>query len=135
MTLEELEQSLPNGLHDAQIDKMTMDYLHSELTLAVRVWVGLLSQPRPEKDRYRSSKIVFDKVHFFSIELPQAGSSFKFSGSVWFSYERMAPAVVPKELAGSIPSGTQCYSLFVQDWLSHIHVCAADVSFSWIDPV
>jgi hypothetical protein len=33
MTLEELEGKLPNGLHDAQLSKLEIDYQLGELTL------------------------------------------------------------------------------------------------------
>jgi hypothetical protein len=133
MTLEELEESLPNGLHDAQICKIAVDYNRTELTLDVRVWIGLLSQPRPDRDHYRSGAIVFRRVYFYSVEPPEVASAFKHPGPVSFSCERMELAAMPQELAASIPSDMQCYSLFVQDWISHIHICAAEVNFSWLD--
>jgi hypothetical protein len=37
MTLEDLDQTLPNGLHDAQIGAMTHDYVRGVVTLAVRI--------------------------------------------------------------------------------------------------
>lgn len=133
MTLEEIEKLLPSGLHDAQIQRMTRDYERAELALRVLVLVGLPSQPRPERDRYRPADLIFRQVYFCSVELPQPESSFQHPGSVWFSYERMAPNVVPDSLAKTLPSGTHCYSLFVQDWMSEIHLAVGDVDFSWSD--
>lgn len=131
MTLEQLEQSLPNGLHDAQIRRVEMDYEHARLVLRVKVWVGLLDQPPPERDRYRDGNIVFEGVQLFSIELPQPGSAFRHPGSVWFSYERTTPGVVPATVADGLRAGTQSYSLFVQDWLSCIQIATSEVGFSW----
>jgi hypothetical protein len=133
MTLEEIEELLPNGLHDAQIQRMTRDYERAELVLKVMVLVGLPSEPRPDRDRYRTADIVFRQVYFCSVGLPQPESAFKHPGSVWFLYERMPPNVIPDSLAKTLPSGAQCYSLFVKDWMSEMHVAAEDVSFSWSD--
>jgi|HubBroStandDraft_3_1064219.scaffolds.fasta_scaffold141396_1 hypothetical protein len=133
MTLEEIEKLLPNGLHDAQIHRMTRDYESAELALKVRILVGLPNQPSPERDRYRTADIVFRRVYFCSIELPQPESTFQHPGSVWFSYERMSPNVIPDSLAKTLPKGTQCYSLFVREWMSQMHVAAQDVGFFWSD--
>jgi len=29
--------------------------------------------------------------------------------------------------------GTLCYSLYILDWVSEIHIAAGEVSFSWSD--
>jgi hypothetical protein len=41
VTLEELDQTLPNGLHDAQIKAMTHDYELANVRLDVQIVVGL----------------------------------------------------------------------------------------------
>ena len=133
MTLEDIERSLPNGFHDAQIQTMTRDYVGAELIMKVLILIGLPGQPRPERDRYRTGEIVFRRVYFCSVELPQPDSPFLHPGNVWFSYERTPRDLLPDGLATMLPPGTQCYSLFVRDWFSHIHVAAQDVSFSWSD--
>jgi hypothetical protein len=133
MTLEEIEKLLPNGLHDAQIQWMTRDYESAALTLKVRVLVGLPNQPRPDRDKYRTIDIVFRRVYFCAVELPQPESAFQHPGSVWFSYERMPPNAISESLAKTLPVGTQCYSLFVRDWMSEMQVAAQDVGFSWSD--
>jgi hypothetical protein len=133
MTLEEIEDLLPNGLHDAQIERMTRDYESAELALKVSVLVGLPTQPSPDRESYRAADIVFRRVYFCAVELPQSESAFQHPGSLWFSYERMRPNVIPDSLAKALPKGTQCYSLFVREWMSEMHVAALDVDFSWSD--
>lgn len=44
MTLEELSRSLPNGLHDAELHRVTIDYATRSVQLVLKAWVG-----RPEK--------------------------------------------------------------------------------------
>jgi hypothetical protein len=53
MTLEEIEESLPNGLQDSVIQAVVMDYQQLRLTLRVEVLIGLPDQPFPESERYR----------------------------------------------------------------------------------
>jgi hypothetical protein len=133
MTLEEIEKLLPNGLHDAQIKRMTRDYESAELVLKVRVLIGLPNQPLPDRDRYRTADILFRQVYFCAVELPQTESAFRHPGSIWFSYERMRPNVIPDSLAKTLPIKTQCYSIFLRDWMSEMHVATQDVEFSWSD--
>jgi hypothetical protein len=133
MTLEEIEELFPNGLHDAQIQRMTRDYESANLALKVRVLIGLPNQPRPDRDKYRTADILFRRVYFCAIELPQSESYFQNPGSLWFSYERMLPNVIPDSLAKTLPIGTQCYSIFVRYWMSEMHVATQDVDFSWSD--
>jgi hypothetical protein len=133
MKLEEIEKLLPNGLHDAQIQRMGRDYESAELALKVRVLIGLPDQLYPDRERYRTADIVFRGVYFCAVELPQPESTFQHPGSLWFSYERMLPNVIPHSLAKTLPIGTQCYSLFVREWMSEMHVAAGDVDFSWSD--
>jgi hypothetical protein len=42
MTLEELENALPNGLHDAGVNRINVDY---ESTFDVEIWVGDMNDP------------------------------------------------------------------------------------------
>lgn len=131
MTLEEIDEVLPNGLHDAQINQMIRDYDLAEIILKVKVLVGLPAQPRPDRDRYRSGRIHFRQVYFCSVEPPLPESSFRHPGGLWFSYGRTQADAIPDGLAKALPAGTQYYSLFVRDWFSHIHLAAEDVSFAW----
>jgi hypothetical protein len=45
----------------------------------------------------------------------------------------MKPGVLPDKIAKSLPPESLCYSLYILDWVSHIHIAASDVSFSWAD--
>src|ERR1035437_2834597 len=40
ITLEELENTLPNGLHDAEVQVITIDYKQRKVTLDLAIWVG-----------------------------------------------------------------------------------------------
>jgi hypothetical protein len=48
MTLLEIEQSLPNGLHDSEVHKITIDYERRKVTVDLAVWVGDMNDP-PER--------------------------------------------------------------------------------------
>ena len=62
MTLEQLEEELPNGLHDAQIRSITRNFENGTLMLALHIHVGLLDDPPEERERYRNGMITFSGV-------------------------------------------------------------------------
>jgi hypothetical protein len=135
MTLEEIEASLLNGFHDAQISGFAMSYEKLRLTLQVEILVGVPEQPHPQREAYRPGIIEFREARLFSIKLPDAKSAFRSPGRLWFSYERTAPEVIPGELVAALSPATHYYSLFVLDWHSSIHIAAEQVEFSWAQPV
>jgi hypothetical protein len=48
MKLEELEKTLPNGLHDSKVSRIVVDYQQRKLTLDLDVWTGDMTNDRPE---------------------------------------------------------------------------------------
>jgi hypothetical protein len=52
VTLEELENTLPNGLHDAEVRRITVDYERRKVTLEVAVWVGDMDEPAERREAY-----------------------------------------------------------------------------------
>jgi hypothetical protein len=133
MTLEDIDQTLPNGFHDATISEITHNYIHATLKFKIEVLVGLPDMPPQDRSRYRQAELLFRGVLFCIIESPDFESAFKHPGKLWFSFSRMEPQTIPEELAKTIPSQALCYSFFVLDWHSSIHVAVADVELSWLD--
>lgn len=130
MTLEQIENTLPNGLHDALIRGFDMDYGEMRLRLRVDLLVGLPSQPFPDRERYQPGEICFHGVQVFAVEFPQAESPFQQLGAICFSYKRSAPDMLPTALIREFLPNTDLYTLFINDWLSSIHIAALDVSVS-----
>jgi len=131
MTLEQLQQMLPNGLHDAKIRSITRNFEEETLILAVSMLVGLPEDQPAMRDRYRNAYITFTGVKLFVVEIPEAPSAFAAPGTVSFSADRSEAGLFSAEIEAQLAEGIDRYSLFVLDWLSCIHVAAAGVSFAW----
>lgn len=131
MTLEQLEQLLPNGLHDAKIASFARDLENETLALRVSVLVGLPDDPPELQDRYRDAVITFSGVRLFVVECPDASSAFLAPGGVFFSIARSEPGTFSREIEDRLPSGTNYYSLYVLDWESSIHLAATELAFEW----
>ena len=130
MTLEELDNSLPEGLHDAQIRSYVRDFEAATLTLFVKVVVGL-SREDNRRLQYRDGEIVFQGVQYFMSENPDAESTFRDSGCVWFSFSRADAGAIPEAVDKVLPLGLLRYSIFVQEWHSSMNIAAREVSFTW----
>ena len=131
MTLEKLEQSLPNGLHDAKICSFARDLEKETLVLKVGVLVGLPDDPPELQDRYRDAIITFTGVKLFVVECPEASSAFPAPGGVFFNIAWTEPGTFSREITDRLPHDTSCYSLYVLDWESRIHLAVADMAFDW----
>ncbi len=132
MTLEILDNTLPQGLHDAQIRSCSRDFETATFTLFVRIVVGL-SLGNERRLEYRDGKITFHGVQYVVSEPPSAESTFRDAGCVWFEFSRTPLGTISEDLNASLPSDILKYSLFVLEWHSNIHLAALDVSFVWSD--
>lgn len=130
MTLEEIDNSLPEGLHDAQIRSYVRDFESATLTLFVKVAVGL-SKENNRLLEYRDGEIGFRDVQYFVSENPDAESTFRDSGCVWFSFGRADAGVIPEAVNAVLPPELLRYSIFIREWYSSMNIVARDVSFTW----
>ncbi|WP_058187846.1 hypothetical protein [Terracidiphilus gabretensis] len=81
MTLEDIDQTLPNGFHDATISEITHNYIHATLKFKIEVLVGLPDMPPQDRSRYRQAELLFRGVLFCIIESPDFESAFKHPGN------------------------------------------------------
>jgi hypothetical protein len=77
MTLEDIENSLPNGLHDAAMQRFTVDYGQRTLAMEVLVWVGGMKESGQERERYRRGLIEVSELIFLVMEPPDSKYPFR----------------------------------------------------------
>ena len=131
MTLEQLEQELPNGLHDAQIISIKRNFENESLILDVRILVGSPDAPPETQSEYRNAAISFTGVKLFTVESPDASSAFSAPGGVWFSAGRSKSGTFSPEIEKELAGCKETYSFFILDWESSIHIAATDMTFAW----
>lgn len=86
MTLEELDDSLPNGPHDARIKALTHDLENAIVKLELEILFGLPGDPPSERFRYRNGRILFHQVLFCSVAIPENERIIGHPGSIWFKF-------------------------------------------------
>ena len=132
MTLEELEHTLPNGLHDSEVRRVAVDYEKRKIVLDVAVWVGGMNDPQGRREAYKSGRIELSGLIFFVMEPPDAKYPFRDSVKLTIDGCDMRKNL-DGELLQSLPSGAFFRSLWVNEWNAFIHIAARDAAIEWIN--
>src|SRR5437879_6449262 len=119
MTLEELENTLPNGLHDAEILRIAVDYAVRNLTLEVAVWVGDMGDAPERREAYKSGRIEISGLLFLVMEAPDPKYPFQ-SSDLRIDGCDMSKNL-DTQLLQSLPAGAFLRSLWVNEWNAFIH--------------
>ena len=132
MTFEELEQTLPNGFHDARILALSLDNLDRTLTIKLSLHVSV--EGDGDRERYRIASLGAHSVCLFFMESPDPNYHFLFDGrgiaasgaSVALGQDSLIDPLLRK-----LPPGVTAYRFFLDDWNSFLYLAANDVSLSW----
>ncbi len=105
MKLEELEKTLPNGLHDSKVSRIVVDYGQRKLTLDLDVWTGDMTNDRPElREAYRRGHILISGLFFAVMEPPDPRYPFLNSDRLTIDGCDMSKNL-SAELMDSLPAG------------------------------
>jgi hypothetical protein len=135
LTLEELEQKLPNGFHDVKIFNLELDYAAGTAKLRLSLLVGWPDDPEVERQKYQDANLTLTGLCFCLIEPPTASYPFLPNGKPLLA---IGGSTKPNELeclqslTARLPEGTWCYRFFVDNWNACIYVAAKDAEFAWI---
>lgn len=123
MTFEEIEDSLPNGLHDAGINRIILDYVQRKATFDLEISTSEPGNKGPET--YRRATLSFAPFLYCVIEAPDHRYPFATKGPSRIdagSYRSEDVELGP--LRTSLPEGAFTCWFFVNSWNSYIHVAA-----------
>ena len=129
MTLAELEKTLPNGLHDAELVGIQVDYSRRKAVLTVNVDVLDPDDRAPENDDYRRARVVFSGIQFVVIDPPAVASDSYTNVSTidtGSGQPRTAQCVLPPVWKGCF----LCW-IFVTESNSFVRIAARDVALEW----
>jgi hypothetical protein len=132
MTFEELEQSLPNGFHDATLLQVSLDIV--ERCATVKISVHVSADGDQDQELYRVGILEAKSVSLFFMEPPDPNYMFALSGSgIGVSGDSVAPGQNPETdlLLRKLPSDATAYRFFLEEWNSFLYLAASEVAFSW----
>ena len=131
MSIEEVEKSLPNGLHDAVMRKHVVNYETRTLVFEIDVWVGDLdSKNEEEREKYKPGILKFEGLEYFVIEPP---SDVKVTFEA-FSFSAGNPEVdeiKPSVILPKVPEGSFRTFFFIYKLEAFMHICASKVEFNY----
>lgn len=134
MTFEELDQRFPNGLDDAEITKLTIDYGNRNTTVQLNMRGN--SPDRPDSEKYRLAMLTLHQFYYLSIEPPDSDHLFypeRTKITVDGLSEDSGAFPLFGQLKSNLPAGAFCCRFYVHDWNSFIHIAAREAQFSWED--
>jgi hypothetical protein len=127
LTLEELERSLPNGLHDAELIGVQVDYVRQSAVLELDIDV---STDVDAGEVYRRGRLTFAGIQFFVIDAPAAHENYV--GVSPIDTGSGQPLTAPCQLP-EIPEDCFLCWLFVVQWNSFVRIAARTVMHEWVD--
>lgn len=129
MTLEEIENSLPNGFHDAQIQNINVDYLNRIIAIKLNLWTGDISSEFSEiREEMSSAELFISDFVYFVIEPPQNNYPFLENKRLDIGAGPLNGYDIPsaKNLPQEVPNDAFTYWFFVKNWNSFIFICGMD---------
>jgi hypothetical protein len=130
VTLEELEDTLPNGLHDSEVQSILIDYVQRRATMQLSVFVGELDAPVELREAYKEASLVISGLLFAVLEPPDSSYRFAEPASLRVDACDMSKDLDPSLLA-VLPEGSFVRSLFVKDWNAFVHFAGSDAGIFW----
>jgi hypothetical protein len=132
MNFEEIEQSLPNGFHDATLLQASLDSIASSATLKLSVHISL--EGDTDRERYRVGILKATGVSLFFIEPPDPNYNFVLNGkgiSVSGDAVSLGQVTELNALMSKLPTDATVYRLFLEEWNSFLYIAAREAMFMW----
>jgi hypothetical protein len=129
MTLEETAASLPNGFHDAELQRFEMDYVHRKLRFDLVVWMGEMDDPR-DQELYRPARLTLDHVAFLVIEPPDISYPWLKPGRIRID----AGDGQPRQSSSALPvapAGTTISWMYLGELNTFLLFSAGNASLEW----
>jgi hypothetical protein len=130
MTFREIENTLPNGFHDAKIESLSVDYKTGALSISMRMLIGTPGMPGQED--YGPAELRVNRLLFCSVEPPDPtypyapdGNAFNVQGD-----DGIGDSPALKTLREQLPPGASMYRFFVEEWNSFIYIAGSEIEIS-----
>ncbi|HEY4186389.1 MAG TPA: hypothetical protein VGP07_15040 [Polyangia bacterium] len=131
MNIAELEEGLPNGLHDALLRAFSQEPGGRRAELILDVWLGdLRSSVTAERERYRPARLELLEVAYFIVDDPDP--RYPAGDGAPLRVDACAADDDPQR-SRQVPSGGFAGRFFVTEWNAFIHFAALDARLTWIN--
>lgn len=132
--LKEIEDNLPNGFHDALLEKLMIDLTSNSADLELQLFMGDPdASTEQERETYRRAILRLSDLVYFVIDAPEnipepsKKKPLRIDGGD--AKDNSNPRA-PKPRS-ALPPGAFAYWFFVEQWNSFIHVAARSSTIDW----
>jgi len=132
MTFQEAATSLPNGFHDAELQRFEMDYVHRTLRFDLVVWIGNMDDSQ-RRELYRPARLTLDDVAFLVIEPPDVKYPSLTAGRIRIDAGEGQPPQSSSTLPVA-PAGTRTTWIYLEELNTFLLFAAGNASLEWTGP-
>jgi hypothetical protein len=132
MTLEELKNTLPSGLHDAKVRSIGVDYAQHLLTLDLAVWVGSVDDPREKREAYKNGQLKIGGLIYFVMEPPDPTYPARISSDLTIDSIDDKDSV-DADLVRTFPANAFFRRFWVFEWNACMRLAATSAEIVWIN--
>jgi hypothetical protein len=127
MTLVEIENSLPNGFHDALLKKVSVDYLKREAVLEIGIDT---STPEMEECKHWTGRLTLTDLLFCAIDPPDTLPQTQTNDGLWISDTgRAEEKQFSSKMKHQMPKGAFVHYFFINEWNAFLYVAAKSARF------
>jgi hypothetical protein len=123
---------LPNGFHDAELQRFEMDYVRRQLRFDLVVWIGEVDDEE-RREAYRPARVTVDDVGFVVIEPPDADYAGAKSGPIRIDAGEGQPRQSSTALPEA-PAGTSITWMYLEEMNRFLLFSAGNASLEWTGP-
>lgn len=133
-TLDDLDASLPNGFHDAELNALSIDYVKAQLRLSLDIWVGDMNAPPGNaREAYRQADVLLSGLIYCVCEAPDAQYPFAGAHSITIDIGAIHQLKTPPAMnLPPVPEAAFANWIYVKDWNAFIYVAAQDARLEWL---
>jgi len=130
VTIDELDQSLLNGFHDAFIHTIRLDYAKRTACMEMSIWVDDPDESPEFRELYRDAVLEFEGMQCVLLDPPHPDYPFARAEPLWVDLD-VRPPDPPIEAFAKLPKGAFVARFYVRNWNSWIDVAATSASLRW----
>ncbi len=130
-TLDDLSASLPNGFHDAELQRLVIDYMKREAKFIVDIWVGDMGTE--QREVYRLAEVTLSGLLFWVSEPPDANYLYDVAGGERIDIGSLAELKERGTLKlPPVPEYAFANWIFLTEWNTFHYVAAQSAGLIWI---
>jgi hypothetical protein len=136
MTLAQLNEILPNGFHDAEIEQFIWDFRRDTAVLDINFWTA--TEEDQDREKRQRGSIEIHKIVFIAVDPPDPrqsdprpyrGSSGSLQIDGMVADDKIFPVL--SQLKPNLLPNIEIFSFYVVNWNSFMHIAASEARLTW----